>query len=1802
MNYHLSSIARTWLLTLLFAICQTVIAADYYVSPTGSDGNSGTQGSPFATIQRARDVVRAQTSGGMSENITVHLGAGNYFIEQSVVFDDRDTGKNGHTITYQGSPNLQTRIYGGRRITGWTRLNDTEYAVTVPDLQQHYTLYENDEAANGGLYHVFNDAPEGDWRKNGTQLVYHPRNLPIADQVVVLGTTKDVFVIKGRTNQQIVSNLVFDGLHMIGSGYSGTPPEGVTNFENWTGTYDGVQIVDKPLGVIFPEARHGQFFIENAQNIVIQNSKLYGAGFMAVFVHRWAQNNRIENCWIENAGCSGLYFQGWECGRGASEGITTLEASYCNKFNVIRNNVFHDIGRFQHDAGGVFLCWSGDNLVEHNVFNGITRYGVSMKGWRPLMINILYHYVFHPVADGILFPYAQSNITYYDGYIVTQQNQGAELNHSRNNIVRYNDLSQIARAGDDMGMIEQWGAGINNLWAYNACHDGVNVAGWDNSWMNTLYVDDGGHKPTLLGNVMYWIAGGGMSGAICSKGNFQVNSGNIIADCELNWPTAIGPFCEENTRVNLSGNIVASQIGMTFNGGYGTQTPIEAVKANYIICEITDTNEQNYIDICWPNGNVAYPIIQSAGNNVYFYQTLDRSDSFPDQAANLEGQVANRQDIDQNSVYADPQFDRQNPWWDSHYTDYKLKSTSPALAKGFQESDLTRIGLQAGFPFNLTEILGQSVSEIRLAADYGRLLKVRVSGSQICSRDDAPLPANSWARYNEMDFGAGQYEQFQIRLDWVANTENEGTAIEIRLDAPDGQLIGTLPYGQTSCRITPTTGQHDIFLVFPGENIQSLDWFVFEPRVIWNGQGSDNNWSTAANWSRPAAVGEALYFATSSQTSPANDFPAATVFSGLTFQADAPAYSLSGNAIALNGDLINHSTQDQVISLPLILPSSGMIQINTGERLMTLAGEVSSNGAGILKTGTGTLSLGAFNYSGDTSIESGRLRFTQPGFSRSSKVTIGAISGANAVLDLSHGVTEKVLGLVIDGVSMQDGSYGSSASAATYKNDTAFAGTGMIVVQSGPVPPTYSIRADGRTLVTFDFEGTGTWKIPNGVTELEVLVVGGGGGSRDTAFNSGNGGGGMFYHASYVVTPGTPTTIKVGAGAIDGAGDSSRFGNLIAYGGTKGIGYTDGGDQGGYSVNGGTTIIPGNPGMHYRPMDGNFSSGGGAGHAGYKGDTQLGGAGAPNAITGSIVYYAGGGGAPSSYVSSNGTGYNLGGGGAGPVAFGDRAFSGIPNSGGAGGGGWGGGGGVGGSGIVIVAYQSSSGSSYIVTFDSNGGSSISPQTVVEGIPATEPDNPIKSGHSFSGWYSDIELTMPYNFSTPITSNKTLYAKWVIANNFTLTYTPGANGSIQGATSQIITAGGSGTAVTAVPNSGYRFVQWSDNSTLNPRTDANVLSNITVTASFEQLPPGSIIPTSIVTLGEKTIATFSSGSGSWAIPAGISSVEVLLVGGGGSGAAGTTWNADGGGGGGLTYYTSYAVVGGSPVSITVGAGGAARTSYGNGHDGGASSFGSLTAGGGQGGTNVRGGNSGGRNLNGTIHAGGLGATHDGSNGGGGVGQNGSGDFGDSPGGNGYQIDITGTLTYYAGGGGGGFSGGNNSGGMGGGGKGADEDAGFGYAGVDGLGGGGGASRDNPNSGAGGSGVVIVAYQASTDPYDVWAGSAGYNLTSGRNGDDDGDGMSNFQEFAFGLDPTSSASINPISNINTLRSAGTFRYTRPQGSDSSKYTIWTSTNLQNWTRSVSASQVAGAVVNGVETMEVEFSPMPTDNSLFIRVQME
>lgn len=71
------------------------------------------------------------------------------------------------------------------------------------------------------------------------------------------------------------------------------------------------------------------------------------------------------------------------------------------------------------------------------------------------------------------------------------------------------------------------------------------------------------------------------------------------------------------------------------------------------------------------------------------------------------------------------------------------------------------------------------------------------------------------------------------------------------------------------------------------------------------------------------------------------------------------------------------------------------------------------------------------------------------------------------------------------------------------------------------------------------------------------------------------------------------------------------------------------------------------------------------------------------------------------------------------------------------------------------------GFTFVISYDVNGGSFIAPQKVLQGEIAKQPDDPIKDGYNFDGWYlnKNFGAGSEYLFNTPVTEDITIYAKW-----------------------------------------------------------------------------------------------------------------------------------------------------------------------------------------------------------------------------------------------------------------------------------------------------------------------------------------------------------------------------------------------------------------------------------------------------------
>lgn len=139
-----------------------------------------------------------------------------------------------------------------------------------------------------------------------------------------------------------------------------------------------------------------------------------------------------------------------------------------------------------------------------------------------------------------------------------------------------------------------------------------------------------------------------------------------------------------------------------------------------------------------------------------------------------------------------------------------------------------------------------------------------------------------------------------------------------------------------------------------------------------------------------------------------------------------------------------------------------------------------------------------------------------------------------------------------------------------------------------------------------------------------------------------------------------------------------------------------------------------------------------------------------------------------------------------------------------------------------------------VTFESNGGSYVTPISVGYNSYLNNLPTPTKKGYLFDGWYTDRYFNNYFNVNTRITSNLTLYAKWT---NGDCRVTFNANGGrmVDGRTTGYADVNYNGYVYEPVDptRSGYTFTGWYTDSACRYLYNFNsrVTSNMTLYAGW-----------------------------------------------------------------------------------------------------------------------------------------------------------------------------------------------------------------------------------------------------------------------------------------------------------------------------------------------------------------------------------
>ena len=205
----------------------------------------------------------------------------------------------------------------------------------------------------------------------------------------------------------------------------------------------------------------------------------------------------------------------------------------------------------------------------------------------------------------------------------------------------------------------------------------------------------------------------------------------------------------------------------------------------------------------------------------------------------------------------------------------------------------------------------------------------------------------------------------------------------------------------------------------------------------WTGGGSNDNWTTAANWDTVPKPGYDLVFPIS--TSANDNFPANTAFNSITVTGDS--VYLTGNGVTFSHGITSSSSE---CSLDLnVTLSNGSMSVSSGD--LDIGGVLSAPG-GLTKSGAGDLTfVGGSTFGDSATINGGRVRLSLALITSNMTLNNGsALFGIGGVGSITSN------GSVVE-VGFNNGGFGDFGTITT--SSTALSSSSLLTINLGGTTP-----------------------------------------------------------------------------------------------------------------------------------------------------------------------------------------------------------------------------------------------------------------------------------------------------------------------------------------------------------------------------------------------------------------------------------------------------------------------------------------------------------------------------------------------------------------------------------------------------------------------------------------------------------------------------------------------------------------------------------------------------------------------------
>jgi pectate lyase len=533
----------------LFTLKSQSKEIEIYISPNGSDSNSGTKNSPLRSLEKATEIARSIHKETPAKSITVYVRDGIYQLEKPVVFNTEDSGNENDPLVVKAFENGKPIFTGSRKVKNWKVLKSADklknlsaevkgkiYTTNIkeagitdfgspiepgkrPELfcngqLQTLARWPNQGFTNAGLVKGATELPPTFMKRRGTK-------------EGIFGYTDD------RQNRWANEKEVCLG------GYW---------FWDWSDEFQKVSKIDslsKTLYLAEPYHRYGykdslRYFGVNLFCEIDQpgewyldrtNGQLYWYPPVGVNPEKAQVTLSVFNApfMVELKNCSYVTLQGLSFEESRGSAISIAGGKNC----LIKNCRFERFGR-----DGIHVEGGSEHGISGCLLRTLGFRGIDIKGGDRKTLTAANDYIENSVVEYFsLFKRTYEPAVYLDGCGMRVSNN--RFRHSSSSAMRlegndftieYNDVSQVVNESDDQGAVDIF---------YNPSYRGINIR--FNRWSDILggtlcgsagvRLDDMISGVTIFGNIFERCGGKLFGGVQIHGGKDNQVENNLFYNC-----------------------------------------------------------------------------------------------------------------------------------------------------------------------------------------------------------------------------------------------------------------------------------------------------------------------------------------------------------------------------------------------------------------------------------------------------------------------------------------------------------------------------------------------------------------------------------------------------------------------------------------------------------------------------------------------------------------------------------------------------------------------------------------------------------------------------------------------------------------------------------------------------------------------------------------------------------------------------------------------------------------------------------------------------------------------------------------------------------------------------------------------------------------------------------------------------------------------------------------------------------------------------------------------------------------------